>query len=85
MVRLTVDPMSTDGKGTVAQIGDADPNNYFYFGGLTAEDMTPEEYAKNVPLDDIISEMKSALDDFRNSDELIDEYNLYYALLRCVA
>lgn len=38
---------------TVCQIGD----DWFYFGGETAEGMQPEEYLRAVPSEDIVSEV----------------------------
>ncbi len=81
LVRLVVDPSSTDGKGTVAQIGGFDKENYFFFGGITAEEMTPEEYKKNIPQEDILSEIMFVLDDFYDTDGFREEYDLYYSVL----
>ncbi len=81
LVRLVVDPNSPDGKGTVAQIGTHDKENYFFFGGITAEEMTPDEYKKNVPQEDILSEIMFVLDDFYETDDFQEEYDLYYSVL----
>ena len=81
LVRLIVVPSSPDGKGTVAQIGARDKENYFFFGGVTAEDMTPDEYKKNVPQEDILNEIMSVLDDFHETDSFQEEYDLYYSVL----
>lgn len=85
VVRLSVDPCSPDGKGTVAQIGERHAENYFFFGGETAEDMTPEEYKKNVPEEDILKEILATLDDFNETEGFEDEYELYYLYLKEVA
>lgn len=42
-VQLVTDPNM--GSGTVCQIGE----HWFYFGGQTAEEMTPEEFRRCVP------------------------------------
>ena len=69
---------SPNEDGTVCQIGE----NWFYFGGQTAEEMSPEEYLKNVPLEDIIREIYDALQDFLKQDEnSVNEYLYYDAVL----
>ena len=60
-------------SGTVCQIGD----NWFYFCGLTAEEMNPQEYIENVPIEDITNEVFDVLEEFKTV--LPDEY-LYYEL-----
>ena len=42
--------------------------NYFFFGGETAEGMTPEEYKENVPEEDILKEIHATLDDFNETE-----------------
>lgn len=68
---------SPNEDGVACGIGD----NWFYFGGHTAEESTVEDYRRNVPESDIINEIFDVLDDFRTcgSEELTDEY-LYYEL-----
>lgn len=66
------------GSGTVCKIGD----NWFYFGGFTAEEMSPEEFVNAVPEDDIVSEIVSTLNDFMEHEELMDEQKYYNAILR---
>lgn len=69
LVRLIESPHN---DGVVCQIGD----NWFYFGGLTAEECkTVEEYKANVDTKIILDEIYSVLKDFRTEFE--DEY-LYY-------
>ncbi len=68
-ITLKTDPNME--SGTVAAIGDY----WFYFGGLTAEEMSPEEYRKNIPEDDIIREIWDVLNDFRTENP--DEYAYY--------
>lgn len=75
IVRLVKCPNEDD--EVVCQIGE----NWFYFGGFSAEGETPENYVKNVPLDDIISEIFDAIDDFKNQPETQDEYNYYLVVL----
>lgn len=64
---------------TVCKIGE----NWFFFGGLTAEGLTPEEYRKAVPFEDIVNEIYDTLEAFRQSnlDEFKDEYNYYETFL----
>lgn len=69
-VRLITDPNM--GNGAVCQIGEL----WFYFGGETAEDMTPEEYMKCVPEDEIADEIFEALESFK-ADGFEDEYEYY--------
>lgn len=59
--------------GTVCRIGDW----WFYFGGLSAEEMKPSEYIACTPQEDIVREIFDALDEFRNDEELRDEYDYY--------
>lgn len=75
LVRFVVDPNME--SGTVCEIGDC----WFYFGGQTAEEMNPDEYLSNVPIDDIVREIFETLDDFRKDEELRDEYDYYDAVL----
>ena len=64
--------------GIVCVIGD----NWFYFGGTTAEEMTVEEYKKAIPEDTIISEIYETLEDFKDDfDTFDDEYMYYYYYL----
>lgn len=74
-VRFIVDPNM--GKGTVCQIGDG----WFYFGGFTAEELSPDEYSMYF-VEDIAQEVLEALDDFRKCDELKDEYSYYELFLK---
>ena len=70
VVRLTTDPNM--GSGVVCQIGEL----WFYFGGETAEDMTPEEYMKCVPEGEIADEIFEALESFKTAG-FEDEYEYY--------
>lgn len=70
-IRLIVDPNME--SGTVCLIGE----HWFYFGGLTAEELSPREYFREVPISDIADEIFCALTSFRNDSNFIHEY-LYY-------
>jgi len=76
IIRFVKDP-NID-SGTVCKIGEY----WFYFGGLTAEEETPEEYVRNVPEEDIVSEIYDTLESFRQDDGLRDEYLYYVTFLR---
>ena len=71
LVTFEVDPNM--GRGTVCRIGDW----WFYFGGLSAAEMNPNEYIAYTPREDIVREIFDTLDDFRNDEELRDEYDYY--------
>ena len=75
IVKLITNP--TFETGTVCQIGE----NWFYFGGDTADNMSPDEYIAKIPTDDIVRSIYDVLEDFKNSGELIDEYLYYDRLL----
>lgn len=74
-MKLAVDPNAK--SGTVCQIGD----NWFYFGGATAAELGPEEYKKNVPVEDILNEIYEVLACFRVDECFCDEYDYYDAYL----
>ena len=77
IVKFVIDPNMK--SGTVCQIGD----NWFYFGGPSAEAQNPEEYVKNTGEDDLVREICDVLDCFRHDGpENRDEYLYYYAYLR---
>ena len=75
LITFGVDPNM--GSGTVCRIGDG----WFYFGGLTAEEMSPNEYLANVPMEDIVREIHETLDEFSRDEELRDEYEYYKSVL----
>lgn len=76
IIRFVLDPNGDGKTGTVCKIGE----NWFYFGGLTAEQSSPEEYVRDVPEEDIVKEVLDTLLSFKDSGkELEDEY-VYYAL-----
>ena len=65
------------GEGTVCKIG----SGWFYFGGLTAEELSPRQYLARVPKEDIVREIFEVLEEFRGVEELKDEYDYYEAVL----
>ena len=68
---------SPNDDGAVCQIGE----NWFYFGGQEAEDMTAAEYLANVPKNEIAKEILGTLEDFRHDPDFADEYGYYEAFL----
>ena len=68
---------SPNDDGAVCKIGE----NWFYFGGQEAEEMTAAEYLANVPKDEIAKEILGALEDFRHDPGFADEYGYYEAFL----
>ena len=64
---------SPNDDGVVCRIGD----NWFYFGGTTAEGSSVEEYRENVPEEDIVREIFDAIEGI-GKDLDADEY-IYYA------
>ena len=75
VISFVVDPNME--HGTVCKVGDL----WFYFGGLTAEELNPDEYLANVPEEDIVREIFDTLKDFQKHSELRDEYDYYSAIL----
>lgn len=76
VARLGADPNGCgDGVGAVCMMG----NGWFYFGGIEAEEATPEEYMENVPMSDIAREIEDALKGIRS--EFPDEWDYYRALI----
>ena len=78
VVKLNISPHN---DGIVCRIGDY----WFYFGGLTAEEYDDvEKYKKDIPRDTIIDEIFEVLNDFdfRHTEEFMDEYNYYEAILK---
>ena len=68
---------SPNANGIVCQIGD----NWFYFGGSTAEEYNDvEEYKNAIPTSNIIKDIYEVLKDFKTAFE--DEYLYYYAYLK---
>ena len=63
--------------GTVCQIGD----DWFYFGGMTAEELEPSEYLSVVSLDSVIDDVYNALESFRTNRTFRDEYDYYESVL----
>lgn len=79
-IKLINCPQST--AETVCQIN----NNWFYFGGQTAEGLLPEDYKKVVPFESIVDEIYNTLEAFRQSDwdEYKEEYAMYESYLRSI-
>lgn len=70
---------SPNGDGVVCQIG----KMWFYFGGHKAEEMSVEEYKRDIPEETIIDELIEVLDEFRTDLMLKNEYAYYESYLRC--
>lgn len=75
IIKFDIDP--NIGHGTVCKIG----NYWFYFGGLTAEEMDSEEYMQNVPIEDVADEIFVTLQDFAKDECFKDEYDYYESVL----
>lgn len=73
IAQLVTDPNLE--SGTVCQIGES----WFCFGGMTAEGMTPEEFRRDIPEEDIVQEVYEALNGLKQ--ESPDEYLYYYYIL----
>lgn len=66
-----------NGEDTVCcLIGD----NWFYFGGLAAEQITPSEYIRVTDMDENIDNIMTVLNDFKTLCP--DEYFYYYHYLK---
>lgn len=74
-VQFVKDPNS--GHGTVCKIGE----NWFYFGGLTAEENDPNEFINCTLMKENIRDIFETLNEFKNQDETKDEYAYYLAYL----
>ena len=72
IVKLVEDP---NGHGTVCRIG----QYWFYFGGLTAEENSPEAYIRDVPEEDILREIWETLNEF--AQDFPTEYQYYESFL----
>ena len=74
LIRLISSP---NGDGIACQIGD----NWFYFGGITAEEYdNVAEYKEVMLTSDIVTEIYDVLCDFKTEFE--DEYLYYYYYLK---
>lgn len=71
------------GDGIACEIGSGGVSNWFYFAGIEGEDTTAAEYLRNVPLEDIASEIVDALEDFEVSEDQgeHDEWLFYRTVL----
>lgn len=76
IVRVVDSPI---GDGAVCHIGD----DWFYFGGQTAEDAdSAEEYVRVIPQEDIVRMIYDVLEDFRMAGgEFEDEYAYFDSVL----
>ena len=74
IVRFIVDPNMEE--GTVCEIGE----NWFYFGGQTAEEENPDDYLAHTPMSDIVREIFEALEGIKDLDNL--EYQYYEDIFR---
>lgn len=70
VIKFIIDPNIDE--GTVCRIGEG----WFYFGGVTAEGMNPEEYLKEVSVNDIVDEIYRVLKD--NSGRMLKSERKYY-------
>lgn len=71
LIRLILSP---NGDGIACKIGD----NWFFFGGETAEEYNRvEDFIAEIPKDTIIDEIFEVLEAFSEEDDGLDEY-LYY-------
>lgn len=70
VIKFIVDPNMNN--RTVCRIGEG----WFYFGGVTAEAMNPEEYLKEVPIEDIVNKICEVLKD--NSCGIFEYERKYY-------
>lgn len=76
VVQLVISP---NDDGVVCQIG----NDWFYFGGHTADEYdSVEAYKHDIPTETIIDEIYSIIDEFGREPEFKDEYDYYEAYLR---
>ena len=76
IIKFIVNP--NEEYGTVCSIGD----NWFYFGGLTAEEENPEEFLNNSDMNEVIQSVFDTLEEFRKCDyDNGDEYLYYYTIL----
>lgn len=67
------------GDGVACQIGD----NWFYFGGQTAEEYNDvEKYKNDIPKDDILKSIYEVLEQFSTEDSFEDEYLYYECFLK---
>lgn len=75
-VRLESEDMAC--AETVCFIGE----QWFYFGGTTAEELTPEEYRRCVPTEDIVNDIFDVLEGFRKDSFDREEYEYYETFLK---
>ena len=75
VVQFITDPNM--GYGTVCKIGDY----WFYFGGITAEEMEPDEYVKKFSVEKIAGIVFRVFEEWRASGFFTDEYRYCFAVL----
>ena len=72
IVQFITDPNMD--RGTVCKIG----QSWFYFGGLTAEEESPESYLRQVPIEDVLRDVFNTLDRFKYAGEFTEDEYVYY-------
>lgn len=72
IVQFITDPNMD--RGTVCKIG----QSWFYFGGLTAEEESPESYLRQVPIEDVLRDVFNTLDSFKYAGEFTEDEYVYY-------
>ena len=60
--------------GTVCRIG----TSWFYFGGTEGDRYSPEEYIKNVPVEDVVESFRK---EGKEDIDFRDEYDYYWHIL----
>lgn len=78
VIRLDIDPKM--GSSIVARIGE----NWFYFGGMTAEEYNDvEQYREDIPFGTIVDEIYDVLHEFQTGghEEFLDEAAYYESVL----
>ena len=73
-IQFIIDPNMK--SGTVCEIDE----NWFYFGGQTAEDENPEDYLAHVPIEEIVQSIFDVLEDLKEMSKF--EYRYYEDALR---
>lgn len=81
IIRFIVEPGNIEvgiKTGTVCAIGEY----WFYFGGQTAENESPDEFLKNADIEEVIDSIFAVLEDFRRDEDSFGaEYTYYEAIL----
>ena len=66
------------GDGVACEVGFGGLSNWFYFAGQEGEDTTAADYLRDVPMEDIVQEIVTVLDDFQHGDEADKDEWLFY-------